>query len=323
MPVDAIGAIVDAFRTHDVVSITDPHGNVQVQAFLLSLIRDSRFSAIVNDIVIETASARYQDVIDRFVRGDVVTRNVLRRAWDDHTVPNNFGVQAEEMITAVRAINESLSTDRKLRVIAGDPPIDWDNITSTQDHRRWIELRDSYPADLIRRQVLDRGRHALVVYGQGHLVRRQKETNYDMSQWQAQTVISLLERDPAVRVFNVWTLLDGKVEWPFAPWPVPSIALLKGTTLGARDFDTYSRPGSRFAVQNGQIVPVPRPDWKAMPMEDEFDAILYLGSPSSMTAVGVPPELCRDPEALNRRLDRIRRFGPPPELEALKKACSI
>ena len=38
-PIDPIAAVVDAFRTHDVVTLTDPHGNVQVQTFLLSLVR--------------------------------------------------------------------------------------------------------------------------------------------------------------------------------------------------------------------------------------------------------------------------------------------
>ena len=66
-------------------------------------------------------------------------------------------VQTEELIRAVRAVNASLTEARRLRVIAGDPPIDWDNIASRRDHARWIELRDSYPADLIRRHVLDRG----------------------------------------------------------------------------------------------------------------------------------------------------------------------
>ena len=72
IPGNPVSAIIEAFRTHDIVTLTDPHGNVQVQAFLLSLIRDPRFRESVNDVVIETASARYQDAIDRFVRGDEV-----------------------------------------------------------------------------------------------------------------------------------------------------------------------------------------------------------------------------------------------------------
>src|SRR4029077_3831890 len=130
----------------------------------------------------------------------------------------------------------------------------------------WIELRDTYPADLIRRQVLDRGRRALVVYGQGHLGRRQIVSNYSTSTWQAQTVVSLLERDGGVRLFNIWTLMnrDGELPQGVAAWRVPGLATVRGTTLGAADFGRYSRglgDGTRFAVRNGQLVPLPREAW--------------------------------------------------------------
>jgi hypothetical protein len=208
----AIATLLDAARTHDLVSLTDPHGNNAVQAFLLALIRDARFPDTINDIVIEPASSRYQDVLDRFARGDDVDMSALRKTWEEHTVPNSLGVQAEEMIRAVRAVNAALPTPKKLRVIAGDPPIDWDNVATPQDARRWIELRDSYPADIVRRQVLDRGRRGLIVYGQGHLMRKQIATNYDMSAWQSQTLVSYLERDHHARIFNVWTLIDRDIE---------------------------------------------------------------------------------------------------------------
>jgi hypothetical protein len=326
-PVDPIAAIVEAFRTHNVVTLTDPHGNVQIQSFLLSLVRDPRFPDVANDIVIETASARYQDAIDRFVRGDDVDRDSLRKAWEDHTVANSLGAQAEELIRAVRAANTSLTEPKKLRVVAGDPPIDWDNVVSRGDHARWIELRDSYPADLIRRQVMDRGQRALVVYGQGHLPRRQIATNYDMSAWQAQTVVSLLERDHAARVFNIWTL-NRSVELPETTesWRVPSLALLRGTTLGASDFAVYDRglgDGSRFGVKAGQLVRIPREEWKVVRMEDQFDAFLYLGPPAAMTTTSVPASLCKDADFVKRRIDRLTRFGPPVEVQNFRKACGL
>ena len=329
VPVDPTTAIIDAFRTHDIVALSDPHGVAQVQAFLLSLVRDSRFPAAVNDIVIETASARYQDALDRFVRGDDVPYDVLRRAWEDHTVVNSgLSGQTEEMIRAVRTVNAALGDARRLRVIAGDPPIDWDNIASAEDHRRWIELRDSYPADLIRRQVLDRGRRALVIYGQGHLQRRQIVSNYDMSTWQAHTLVSLLERDPAVRLFNVWTLLDRDVGVPeeVASWRVPSLAAVQGTTLGTRDFGMYNGglgDGTRFAVRNGQLLSLPRDQWKTMRLEDEFNALLYLGPPSSMTTVTIPAALCQDSQFTNDHLQRLARFAPPVEVDNFKRACGL
>jgi hypothetical protein len=325
-PVDPIAAIVEAFRTHDVVTLTDPHGNVQIQSFLLSLVREPRLPDVANDIVIETASARYQDAIDRFVRGEDVDPDILRKAWEDHTVANSLGVQAEEFIRAVRAVNTSLIEPKRLRVVAGDPPIDWD-VVSRQDHARWIELRDSYPADLIRRQVLDRGRRALVVYGQGHLPRRQIATNYDMSAWQAQTVVSLLERDHAARVFNIWTL-NRSVELPerTESWRVPSLALLRGTTLGASDFAVYDRGlggGSRFGVKAGQLAAIPREEWKVMRMEEQFDAFLYLGPPAAMTTTSVPASLCKDADFVKHRIDRLTRFGPAVEVQSFRKACGL
>ena len=326
-PVDPVQGIVEAFRTHPVVALTD-HGNAQVQAFLLSLVADPRLGGVVNDIVIETASARYQDAIDRFVRGDDVEREVLRKAWEDHVVVNSLGVKTEEMIRAVRDGNAKRGDAEKLRVIAGDPPIDWDNITSGADLRRWVELRDTYPADLVRRQVLDRGRRALVVYGQGHLQRRQIVSNYDMSTWQSQTIVSLLERDAAVRVFNVWTFIDPLAELPaeVASWKVPSLAAVRGPALGARDFELYSRGfgfGNRVSVRSGQLVPLPREEWAVMRMEDQFDALLYLGPPSAMTNNGVPPALCKDLEFVARRLQRLARFAPPVETASVKKACGL
>jgi hypothetical protein len=58
MPEEPIAAIVNAFETHQLVALGDPHGNEQVQKFLTSLIRDPRFSAAVNDIVVEFGNAR-------------------------------------------------------------------------------------------------------------------------------------------------------------------------------------------------------------------------------------------------------------------------
>src|ERR1700730_9223338 len=53
VPLEPVAAIVDAFRSHSVVAVTAGHGHERGYAFLLSLVRDPRFVAVVNDIVIE------------------------------------------------------------------------------------------------------------------------------------------------------------------------------------------------------------------------------------------------------------------------------
>jgi hypothetical protein len=110
-----------------------------------------------------------------------------------------------------------------------------------------------------------------------------------------------------------------------ASWRVPSFAILQGTTLGARDFETYSRGfgfGNRFGVRGGQLVPLSREAWRVLRMEDQFNALLYLGPPSSMTNVTVPAALCQDSAFVSRRLQRLIRFAPPVEVANFKKACS-
>lgn len=74
VPLDATAAILEAFRLHQLVAIGDAHGNQQGEAFQLALIRDPRFAQIVNDILVEGGNSRHQDLVDRFVRGEDVTR---------------------------------------------------------------------------------------------------------------------------------------------------------------------------------------------------------------------------------------------------------
>lgn len=86
-PVEPIAAIVDAFRSHRIVALGDNHGNEQVHAFRLSLIRDPMFTATVDDIVVEFGSARYQHLMDRFVHGGDVPYESLRQVWQNTTQP--------------------------------------------------------------------------------------------------------------------------------------------------------------------------------------------------------------------------------------------
>src|SRR5215211_7768556 len=124
--VDAISGILDAFRSHQIVALGEGgHGSLQSHAFRLALIRDPRFAAVVNDIVVEFGSARYQAVMDRFVSGGDVPDTELRKAWQDTTQGPLWDVPIyEEFFRAVREVNGSLAPERQLRVLLGDPPLD-------------------------------------------------------------------------------------------------------------------------------------------------------------------------------------------------------
>jgi hypothetical protein len=128
VPLEPIGAILDAFRSHSIVALGEDHGNEQGHAVRLSLIRDSRFAANVNDIVVEFGNARYQDLMDGFVRGGNVSEETLRHVWQDTTQISGVWDRPiyEDFFRAVRAVNASLPRERQLRVLLGDLPVDWD-----------------------------------------------------------------------------------------------------------------------------------------------------------------------------------------------------
>ena len=159
MPQDPITAIVDAFDSHNVVAFGEGmHRNDQSHALRLALIRDPRFTAVVNDIVVEFGNARYQEVMDRFVRGEDVPREELRQVWQNTTQAHAvWDVPIyEEFYRAVRNVNASLAPDRQLRVLLGDPPIDWDNRNS--EDVRALGGRSGHAVEVIKREVLARER---------------------------------------------------------------------------------------------------------------------------------------------------------------------
>jgi hypothetical protein len=293
---DPVSAILDAFRTHAVVALGEgPHGNEQGHAFRLSLVRDPRFADVVNDIVVESGSARHQDVADRFVRGEDVPAETLRLVFEDSATATPVWERPiyEEFFRAVRDVNRVRPEARQLRILLGDPPIDWAAVTSPADYRPWAFQRDSHPAALIQREVLDRSRKALVVYGDGHFQAR--------SERPGRSLIGILETSGA-RVFAVTTtFVDlARVEPAVEGWRVPALAMLPGTTIGVAPYETFFGPAP------------PTDFFRANPrIEDHFDAVLWLGPPSSRTMSPLSYPRCADPAYVAMRVGRMVATGLP------------
>jgi len=326
IPLDVIPGIIDAFRTYRIVSYPGGHtdGN-EVHAQLRALIRDPRFASTVNDIVVEFGSSRYQDLMDRYIRGDDVSDSAIRVAWlnavQGGTALDNANTAA--FFRTVREVNAALPPERKLRVLLGDPPMDWDNIRNKADYRKWIIQRDSYPADLVQREVLAHNRRALIVWANGHLMRQEIRTNYDMSTWQAQTIVSLLEAG-GTPVFTVRS--DGDLtRWQpdTASWKPMTLTIVKGTPVGAADFNDFDGVSERYRVRGEEdFVPLPREQWVSRRVEDIVDAILYVGRKG--TSAPIAPDLCADTAYIKMRLDRIALVDlPHGEADRVKRLCNV
>lgn len=309
VPIEPVAAILDAFRTYHLVAVGGAHGHEQGDAFALALVREPRFAAVVNDVLVESGNARYQDVMDRFVEGADVPAERLRQIWLNTTQPQAVSFEMPQLFRVVRAVNTTLPRGRRLRILLGDPPIDWDNIRTAEQLRAWqadaAHDRDRYAADLVRREVLMKRRRALAIYGAGHVFRRNV----------SHSLVSLLEAADTLKTFTIWTNtgsdLDA-IQADVASWRVPSLALVRGTTLGAANFTSYFPPGMRAELP---------PEWR-VPMEDQFDAVLYVGPLSAMSAAGPVPPRCDDPA----HAEQLRRMALSPWMKGLidgrKRKCT-
>jgi hypothetical protein len=312
-PVEPISAIVQAFQSHAVVALgnVEFRGNEQAHAFQVVLIRDPRFAAVANDILVEFGNSRYQDFVDRFIRGEDVSHDSLRRVWQNTTqVEYEWDLPIYgDFFRAVRAVNASLPRTRQLRVLLGDPPIDWEQVHSLRDLQQAMGDRDDYALNVLRREVLAKNRRALVIYGSQHLIRR--NTVPDAANQWARGIVARMEKDQLASAFTILpeTRRDLRVlQANVASWPIPSLAVLRDTVLGSVIWD-------------------PGPNRRSVLMENQFDAILYLGPPSSMRASKLAPELCSDPAYMEMRLSRLALIPPPPGatftlVDQLKDYCT-
>ena len=314
VPIEPITAIIDAFRTHAVVALAEgDHGNDQIRVFFRALMNDRRFPSTVNDILVEGANAAYQDLVDRYVDGENVSEAEVRAAWENSTQTQMVLLAAHwaEFPAHVRALNARLPKERRLRLLLADPPIDWNLIHTRDDFLKVLALRDSYPAEVIRREVVAKHRHALILFGGIHLQRKQIFSNYDMSNPIAQTLVSWLEGSPSpIKVFNVWTAGGtalAALQPDIASWRLPAFAVLRGTVLGRADFkEFYSTPR--------QVPP--------MPMENQFDAVLYLG-PKPFTFGQRSRDHCADRAYMEDHFARMIIAGlPQSEIDGIKRVCA-
>jgi hypothetical protein len=127
-PVKAAEAILKAFDKYRVVALGEAHGLQEEHDFIQALIRNPAFAAKVNDIIVECGNALYQDTLDRYVAGQDVPLAEVRPVWRD-TTQSAVGLWNariyEQIFTTVREVNLKLPAAKRLRVLAGDPPIDW------------------------------------------------------------------------------------------------------------------------------------------------------------------------------------------------------
>jgi hypothetical protein len=303
----AVPAILAAFDRYEVVGMSEGHGMKDVDDFILSLIRNPAFSDKVNDIEVECGNSLYQPTLDRYIAGEDVPFAEVRKVWRNTTQPM-CGTSGffEELFPLVRAINQKAAPGKRLRVLAGDPPIDWDQVKSAQDISKFAD-RDATIASVMENEVLSKHHRALMLFGIFHLMHGAGVG--------AGNAVTIYEKDYPNVTFVIGDLGSFDTNLPalssssFAGWPVPSIAPAKGTWLGALGLSHFYPPTVWTDKDCNVYNEFPKNEQK--PMADLVDAFLYLGPQDLRLTEPMPADIALDADYMTELLRRETLAGMP------------
>lgn len=167
-----VDGLLQSFNQHSIVLLGEMHWSRAEHQFIQKLLRDPRLPGIVNDIAIEAGNSLYQPIIDRYVAGRSVPTDSLRLAWRNTTQPLAWDPPVYAAIyKTVHDVNRSLPGSKRMRVIALDPPIEWQSVHSMADFPRIWGYRDPVWFATLESEVLAKHRRVLVITGGLHILR--------------------------------------------------------------------------------------------------------------------------------------------------------
>ena len=296
VPIEGVSAILEAARDYPIIGVGESHHSVPTHEFLRRLVRDPRFPAAFQDIVVEFGNPRYQCVMDRYLAGESVPAEELRLAWRNTTQLLVWDSPLyEQFFTTVREVNRKLPAGKRLRVLLGDPPIDWEAIRRPEDFPPAYGHRDPDTFRLIEKEVLSQGRRALVIIGAVHLLRRDPSSGFQPRPLERASIGDALAQRHPGKAFLVWTVVGGRsgIVSRLASWRPGTLARVAGTSLGAESSSVLTSGSfTVFRMVDGKRVPVTLRPEDFPPVEEQVDAVLYLGL--SDKKLEAPPELYRD-----------------------------
>ena len=299
---EPVAAIIKLFDQHRIVMLGEMHESIQEHALLNKLVAAPEFPERVNDIVVESCNSFYQETMDRYIAGGSVPGERLRLAWENVVgAPGGVAVAPYHgLFVTVRSVNQKLPKDRQLRVLCGDPPIDWTRVETRDDIAPFLGFRDEHYASVVRYQVLALRRKALLIMGSGHFQRREGKPGA-IEQQMIQAFVRPYVILPGSDIVGAYDDLEAR----FQQQPAPSLIEMKDTWLS--DLPRW---------QESPVLGYPATAasrTKAGTWQQTADAYLYLGPRDKLTQGGEAFDLEGTPygNELRRRWKII--FPKPPE----------
>lgn len=313
-----VGALLGVFDKVDVVALGEAHWRKQDSDLRIALIRHPDFPKRVRHIIVEFGNSLYQPILDRYISGENVPLHELQPVWQDTT---QIGVWDSplyaQFFEAVREVNLTLPQSRRLRVLAGDPAIDWTGIRDRSAYERAMAQRDASPTSIVRNQVLAKGEKALLIYGSAHLYR-------------TGGITKALQKSHPGRIFVVGVMggnnaVYRKFETALSSSKRPVLVALRGTPFGsftANDFlggelklvkglrERSVREGLEDSLGVGSQRPIPRlqevsPFDPKTTLAEVEDVCVYLGGTADVESLVAPTDI---PATYRAEIERRRKI---------------
>ena len=258
--------VIEAFKYSLIVALPDRHRDSNISRFRISLISNPEFGCTVNDIIIEWGNRLYQQTLDRYIAGGNVSLSDLQKVWRNTVSLNGLWDSPvyAEFLAAMREANAKLPKRCRMRVLAGDPPIDWNKVRNREDWEHYAQHRDESVLSVIESEVLAKHHKALLIMGSGHLIRGVIKSGPG--------VVDLFEKaHPGNKVFVIG--ISPSIAQEIRSYPDDSFFFTKGTwlqTLASTPQGLLIYDGI-LTIQDGDDVRAPRVTYEDPVYSRELD----------------------------------------------------
>ena len=164
--------LLSKFDEYPLVALGEDHGWIEESELVSSLINDPLFPQKVNDVVIECGNARFQPLVDDYVNGEPVPDSALQQTWRNMTVLCTCDAPVyAQLFRTVKEVNQKLPSANRIRILLGEPPLDWSKINKAEELGPWIAQRDQHYSDVVEKEVIRKNRKALLIMGSLHFIK--------------------------------------------------------------------------------------------------------------------------------------------------------
>src|SRR5690606_21807717 len=109
---------------------------------------ESRDAVAVEIRISTSGPSQHQDILDRYLGGEDVPYSEIAKVWRNTVNWSSTvtGVGYQTFFAQVRAVNESLPSGQHIRVLLGEPPIDWSSISTGDEWQKIYDQREQHAA---------------------------------------------------------------------------------------------------------------------------------------------------------------------------------